>query len=245
MVAGSVTNVSVRWSAPSSSISTSRPASRRRAAAVAPPAPVPTTTASAANSASPSSVAPAVTFGYAIRCSGGTRRSAGVAMEELRAPDGERPGPTGPVDAERREHARVLVEGEEDERAEAHQQRGAEAACVLEAREVARGRVGRHRAEAGPAAREERRPELDETETGRQPEAERPREEGEEALDVAEDVVVDRLVEAVAARPDGGDRGAEDAPGGARHARTLGKRRGACNSPGDRARLGAWRTSSR
>src|SRR5207245_4772910 len=123
MVAGSVTKVSVRWSAPSSSMTTSRPASRRRAAAVAPPAPVPTTTASAAYSRSPSSAPPAITFGYAIRCSGGARRSAGALMKKLRAAEHERVGPAGPVDPERGEDLGGRAKGQEDERAEALQER--------------------------------------------------------------------------------------------------------------------------
>src|SRR5262245_56992226 len=156
MVAGSVTKVSVRWRAPSSSISTSSPASRRRAAAVAPPAPVPTTIASAVKSWSPSSAAPPTTFGYAIRCSGGATCSAGVATEQLRAPPNERLGAAGPVDVERREDVRVLVEREEDERPEPHEERRASAARVLEAGEIAGRRLARHRREAAPAPREER-----------------------------------------------------------------------------------------
>src|SRR2546426_6670497 len=139
MVAGSVTKVSVGWSAPSSSMTTSRPASRRRAAAVAPPAPVPTTTASAAYSRSPSSAPPAITFGYAIRCSGGTSRSAGVVMKKLRAAEHERVGTARPVDPERGEDLGVLVEGEEDERAEPHEQRAPQPARMLEGGEVAGG----------------------------------------------------------------------------------------------------------
>src|SRR5439155_14059871 len=125
MVAGSVTKLSVGWSAPSSSMTTSRPASRRRAAAVAPPAPVPTTTASAAYSRSPSSAPPAITFGYAIRCSGGESRSAGVGMKKLRAAQHERVGTAGPVDPERGADLGVLLAGQEDERAEAFQARAA------------------------------------------------------------------------------------------------------------------------
>src|SRR3989475_63813 len=219
MVAGSVTKVSVGWSAPSSSMTTSRPASRRRAAAVAPPAPVPTTTASAAYSRSPSSAAPTITFGYAIRCSGGARRSAGAAMEELRAAEHERVGAAGPVDPERGEDLGVLVEGEEDERAEPHQERAPEPARVLERGQVPGGLARRHRREAAPASREEGWPQLDQPEAERQAEAEWPGQVREEALDVAQHVVVDRLVEAVAARPDGGDHRAQDArlwehPGG-------------------------------
>src|SRR5260370_27427222 len=119
MVAGPVPKVSGGWSAPSASMTTGRPAARRRAAAVAPPAPVPTTTASAAYSRSPSSAPPAITFGYAIRCSGGASRSAGVVMKKLRAAEHERVGTPGPVDAERGEDLGGLVGGQEDERAEA------------------------------------------------------------------------------------------------------------------------------
>src|SRR6059036_2161761 len=229
MVAGSVTKVSVGWSAPSSSMTTSRPASRRRAAAVAPPAPVPTTTASAAYSRAPSSAPPAITFGYAIRCSGGASRSAGVVMKKLRAAEHERVGPAGPVDPERGEDLGVLVEGQEDERAEALQERAPEPAGMLEGGEVAGGVPARHRCEPTPAPREEGRPELDQPETERQAQAERPRQEGEEALDVAEHVVVDRLVEAVAARPDGGDHRAQDARRGGHPGGTLGKAGAACN----------------
>src|SRR5438094_7507040 len=145
MVAGSVTKVSVRWSAPSSSMTTSRPASRRRAAVVAPPAPVPTTIASAAYSRSPSSVPPAITFGYAIRCSGGESRSAGVVMKKLRAAQHERVGTAGPVDPERGEDLGVLVEGEEDERAEPHEQRAPQPARMLEGGEVVGGLPRCHR----------------------------------------------------------------------------------------------------
>src|SRR5712692_4359516 len=211
MVAGSVTKVSVRWSPPSSSMSTSRPASRRRAAAVAPPAPVPTTTASAAYSRAPSSALPTITFGYAIRCSSGPRRSAGVAMEELRAAARQRVGAPGPVDPERGEHLGVLVKGEEDERAEPHQERATQPARVLERGQVRDRLAGRQRREAAPAPREERWPELDQPEAERQAEAQRPGQEGEEALDVAQHVVVDRLVEAMPARPDGGDDCSQDA----------------------------------
>src|SRR5438093_5866018 len=151
MVAGSVTKVSVRWSPPSSSMTTSRPASRRQAAAVAPPAPVPTTTASAAYSRSPSSAPPAITFGYASRCSGGARRSAGVAMEELRAAEHERVGTAGPVDPERGEDLRMLVEGEEDERPEPHRECAPDPARVLEGGEVAGRLPRRHSCEAAPA----------------------------------------------------------------------------------------------
>src|SRR5882724_3373629 len=211
MVAGSVTKVSVRWSAPSSSMTTSRPASRRRAAVVAPPAPVPTTTASAAYSRSPSSAPPAITFGYAIRCSGGASRSAGVVIKKLRAAQHERVGTAGPVDPERGEDLGVLVEGQEDERAEALQERAPEPAGMLEGGEVAGGLPRCHRCEPTPAPCEEGRPELDQPETERQAQAERPGQVREEALDVAEHVVVDRLVEAMAARPNGGDHRAQDA----------------------------------
>jgi hypothetical protein len=149
--------------------------------------------------------------GYAIRCSGGTRRSTGVATEDLRAPADERVGAPGPVDVERREDVGMLVEREEDEHAEAHEERRAQAARVLEAREVRAGFVPRHRREAGPAPREERRAELDEPEPEREPEAQGPRQGVKEALDAHEDVVVDRLVEAVPAGSDGGDRRAQDA----------------------------------
>src|SRR5881397_1833380 len=186
MVAGSVTKLSVGWSAPSSSMSTSSPASRRRAAAVAPPAPVPTTTASAAYSRSPSSAAPTITFGYAIRCSGGAGRSAGAAMEELRAAEHERVGAAGPVDPERGEDLGVLVEGEEDERAEPHEQRAPQPARMLEGGEVAGGLPRCHRCEPIPAPCQEGRPELDQPETERQAQAERPGQVREEALDVAE-----------------------------------------------------------
>src|SRR5260370_41234299 len=119
MVAGPVAKVSVGWGPPSSRMTTSRPASRRRAAAVEPPAPVPTTTASAAYSRSRSSAPPAITFGYAIRCSGGASRSTCVVMKKLRAAEHERVGTAGPVDAERGEDLGGLVGGQEDERAEA------------------------------------------------------------------------------------------------------------------------------
>src|SRR2546422_3047010 len=168
MVAGSVTKLSVRCSAPSSSMSTSRPASRRRAAAVAPPAPVPITTASAAYVRSPSSAAPTITFGYAISCSGGARRSAGVPMQELRAAAREHGGAAGPVDPERGEHLGVLVEGEEDERAEPHHEGAPEPARVLERGQVGGGLARRHRGEAAPAPREEGRPELGQPKAERQ-----------------------------------------------------------------------------
>src|SRR5436189_1720524 len=229
MVAGSVTKVSVGWSAPSSSMTTPRPASRRRAAAVAPPAPVPTTTASAAYSRSPAGAPPAITFGYAIRCSGGARRSAGVVMEKLRAAEHERVGPAGPVDPERGEDLGVLVEGQEDERAEAFQERAPEPAGMLEGGQVAGGLPRRHRCEPTPPACEEGRPELDQPETERQAQAERPGQVREEALDVAEHVVVDRLVEAVPARPDRGDHRAQDARRGGHPGGTLGKPGAACN----------------
>src|SRR5213592_2924611 len=236
MVAGSVTKVSVGWSAPSSSMTTSRPASRRRAAAVAPPAPVPTTTASAAYSRAPSSAPPAITFGYAIRCSGGASRSAGVVMKKLHAAEHERVGPAGPVDPERGEDLGVLVEGQEDERAEALQERAPEPAGMLEGGEVAGGLPRRHRGEPTPAPCEEGRPELD------QPEAERPGQVREEALDVAEHVVVDRLVEAMAARPDGGDHRAQDARRGGHPGGTLGKAGAACNLWAHDGRDGNLRT---
>src|SRR6266481_7160606 len=229
MVAGSVTKVSVGWSAPSSSMTTSRPASRRRAAAVAPPAPVPTTTASAAYSRAPSSAPPAITFGYAIRCSGGASRSAGALMKKLRAAEHQCVGTAGPVDAERGEDLGVLVEGQEDERAEALQERAPEPAGMLEGGEVAGGLPRRHRREPTPAPCEEGRPELDQPETERQAEAERPGQVREETLDVAEHVVVDRLVEAMAARPDGGDHRAQDARRGEHPEGTLGKAGAACN----------------
>src|SRR5205814_863165 len=229
MVAGSVTKVSVRWSPPSSSMTTTRPASRRRAAAVAPPAPVPTTTASAAYSRSPSSAPPAITFGYAIRCSGGTSRSAGVVMKKLRAAEHERVGTARPVDPERGEDLGVLVEGEEDERAEPHEQRAPQPARMLEGGEVAGGLPRCHRCEPTPAPCEEGRPELDQPETERQAQAERPGQVREEALDVAEHVVVDRLVEAMAARPDGGDHRAQDARRGEHPGGTLGKAGVVCN----------------
>src|SRR5438094_1643798 len=229
MVAGSVTKVSVGWSAPSSSMTTSRPASRRRAAAVAPPAPVPTTTASAAYSRAPSSAPPAITFGYAIRCSGGASRSAGVVMKKLRAAEHQGVGTAGPVDAERGEDLGVLVEGQEDERAEAFQERAPEPAGMLEGGQVAGGLPRRHRCEPTPAPCEEGRPELDQPETERQAQAERPGQVWEEALDVAEHVVVDRLVEAVPARPDRGDHRAQDARRGGHPGGTLGKPGAACN----------------
>src|SRR3989441_5858143 len=228
MVAGSVTKVSVGWSAPSSSMTTSRPASRRRAAAVAPPAPVPTTTASAAYSRAPSSAPPAITFGYAIRCSGGASRSAGALMKKLRAAEHQCVGTAGPVDAERGEDLGVLVEGQEDERAEALQERAPEPAGMVEGGQVAGGLPRRHRCEPTPAACEEGRPKLDQPETERQAQAERPGQVREEALDVAEHVVVDRLVEAMAARPDGGDHRAQDARRGEHPGGTLGKARAAC-----------------
>src|SRR5437763_9991435 len=142
-------------------MSTSRPASRTRAAAVAPPAPEPTTMTSASNVRSPSSSAPTTTFGYATRCSGGTSRSAGVAMEELGAAAHERVGAAGPVDVERREHVGMLVEREEDERPEPEEERGTQPARVLEACEVRARLVRGHAGEAAPAAREERRTVLD------------------------------------------------------------------------------------
>src|SRR5262245_39542929 len=122
MVAGSVPKVSVRWSAPSSRISTSSPASRSRPATGAPPAPVPTTIASAVHSWSPCRSAPSVTLGYSSRYSGGTGpvATSGCALiEQLGAPARERPRAPGPVDPEGGEHVRVLVEAEEDERPQA------------------------------------------------------------------------------------------------------------------------------
>src|SRR2546427_3542002 len=211
MVAGSVVNVSVRWSPPSSRISTSRPASRSRAAAVAPPAPLPTTIASALNSRSPSSAAPTMTFGYSIRCSGGTSRSAGTPMDELRPPRDERRRTAGPVDVEGGEDVGMLIESEEDERAEAEEECAAEAGCVPPAGEVAPSLLGRHRAETAQPAREEWRTVLDQVEAERQADAQRPGQVGQEAPDVSQHVLVDRLVEAVSARPDGGDDGTEDA----------------------------------
>src|SRR6185503_4357657 len=132
MVAGSVTNVSVRCRPPSSSMSTSRPASRRRRAVTAPPAPLPTTRTSAAKVWFPDSSDPTVTFGYSRRCSGGTSRSAGAFIEELGTLPGEGLGAPRPVDVQHRQDARVLIEGEEDERAEPHHERFADATGVLE-----------------------------------------------------------------------------------------------------------------
>src|SRR5881296_2680315 len=107
-----------------------------------------------------SSAPPAITFGYAIRCSGGTSRSAGVVMKKLRAAEHERVGTARPVDPERGEDLGVLVEGEEDERSEALQERAPEPPGMLEGGEVAGGVPARHRCEPSPAPREEGRPEL-------------------------------------------------------------------------------------
>src|SRR5437016_12391506 len=104
-------------------------------------------------------------------------------MQDLRTPRDERARATGPVDVEGCQHLWVLVEGEEDERAKTHQQRGPEAAGVLEAGEVGGGLRRRHGGEAAPAPSEERRTELHEQEAERQPPAERPGEEGKEAGD--------------------------------------------------------------
>src|SRR5438552_9649435 len=144
--------------------------------------------ASAARSRSPSSSAPTVTFGYSIRCSGGTRCSAGAAMEELRAPRDERRRAAGPVDLERGQDVGVLVESQEDERAKADEERGAQSARVLPRGEIALPLVGRHGAEPAQAAREERRPELDQIEAGRQSEPQRAGQKRQEACDVAQHV---------------------------------------------------------
>src|SRR5438094_7943265 len=145
MVAGSVTKVSVGWSAPSASVTPARPGSRRRAAAVAPPAPVPTTTASAAYSRAPSSAPPAITFGYAIRCSGGASRSAGAVMKKLRAAEHQRVGTAGPVDPERGEDLGVLVEGQEHRGAAALPYPAPDLARMLEGGRAAVGVPRRHR----------------------------------------------------------------------------------------------------
>src|SRR2546427_12247537 len=185
MVAGSVTKVSVGGSAPSSSMTTARLASGRRAAAAGPPAPVPTTTASAAYSRAPSSAPPAITFGYAIRCSGGASRSAGALMKKLRAAEHQCVGTAGPVDAERGEDLGGLVEGQEDERAEALQERAPEPAGMLEGGQGARGLPRRQRGEPTPPACAEGRPQRDHAETDRQGRAEQPGQGREEALGVA------------------------------------------------------------
>src|SRR5881296_2619865 len=105
-----------------------------------------------------SSAPPAITFGYAIRCSGGTSRSAGVVMKKLRAAEHERVGTARPVDPERGEDLGVLVEGEEDERAEPHEQRAPQPARMLEGGDVAGGLPRCHRCEPTPAPCEEGRP---------------------------------------------------------------------------------------
>src|SRR5439155_13319312 len=169
---------------------TAEPGAGRPDGRVGPPGPVPKTDPVAANFGAPSSSAPTVTFGYSIRCSGGTRCSAGAAMEELRAPRDERRGAAGPVDLERGEDVGVLVESQEDERAKADEERAAQAARVLPGGEIALSLVGGHRAEPAQTAREERRPVLDEVEAGREPDAERPGGVRQEACDVAQHVVV-------------------------------------------------------
>src|SRR5690242_6558884 len=200
-------------------MSTSRPASRSRAAAVAPPAPEPTTMTSASNVRSPSSSAPTTTFGYATRCSGGTSRSAGAAMNQLGPSAHERLGAAGPVDVERREHVGMLVEGEEDERPEPEEQRRPQPAGVLEAREVGARLVRGHAREARESSCEQRWAELDQPEPGRQSDAQRPGKEGQERLDLAQHVVVHGLIESVPARPDRGDDGTQDAGARGGHGR--------------------------
>src|SRR5262245_32172298 len=156
MVAGSVVKVSTGWSPPSSTITTSSPASRSRAAATAPPAPLPTTTASAVNVVSRAAAAPRVTFGYVRPCSGGA-----VIVQELGAAPREGDGAARPVDFEPLEDGGMLVEGEHHERAHAEHERGPQAAGCMEPIEVALRILTRHAGESREPAAEQRRTELE------------------------------------------------------------------------------------
>src|SRR5262245_45751292 len=205
MVAGSVVKLSTGWSAPSSTITTSSPASRSRAAATAPPAPLPTTTASAVNVVSRARAAPRVTFGYARPCSGGA-----VMVQELGAALREGSCAVRPVDFEPPEDGGMLVEGEHHERAHAQHERGPQAAGCLQSVEVALRLRPRHAGESGQPAAEQGRTELEQQQAEGKRQTERRGQVRKECLDPGEDVVVDRLIEAVSTRSDGGDRGHQD-----------------------------------
>src|SRR2546427_535604 len=110
----------------------------------------------------------------------------------------------GPGDVEGGEDVGMLIESEEDERTEAEEECAAEAGCVPPAGEVAPSLLGRHRAETAQPAREERRTVLDQVEAERQADAQRPGQVGQEAPDVSQHGLVDRLGEAVAAPAGGG-----------------------------------------
>src|SRR5262245_50348337 len=187
MVAGSVVKLSTGWSAPSSTITTSSPASRSRAAATAPPAPLPTTTASAVNVVSRATAAPRVTFGYVRPCSGGA-----VMVQELGAALRESDGTSGPVDFEPLEDGGMLVEGEHHERAHAEHQRGPQAAGCMQSVEVALRRLPRHAGEPCEPAAEQGGAELEQQQAEGKRQPERRGQVGKECLDPGEHVVVDR-----------------------------------------------------
>jgi len=113
----------------------------------------------------------------------------------------------------------VLVEGEKGKRPQPEHERAEEATRLREPGEVALRLVERHAAEAAPAAGEQRGAELEEPEPEREGAPHRAREMGEEGCDLGEHVVVERLVEALAPRADGGDGGTQraGAEAGERH----------------------------
>ncbi len=160
-------------------------------------------------------------------------------MEQLGAAACQGERATLPVDAHVGQHRGMLVEGEEDERAEAEHQGGARAAGAMELLQVGSRRVGRHGAEAHEPPGEHGRTVLEQAETDREREAHRGREMREESLHLRQHLVVDGLVESAPARPDGGDGGAQDAIGAAgRHRGGLRERRRRRNGLLPRARGG-------
>jgi hypothetical protein len=105
----------------------------------------------------------------------------------------------------------VLIEGEKGECPQPEHERAQEPARLLEPGEIALRLVERHAAEAAPAAGDQWGAELEEPEPEREGAPHRPGEMGEEGGDLGEHVIVERLVEAFAARADGGDGGAQRA----------------------------------
>src|SRR5262249_19068599 len=137
-------------------------------------------------------------------------------------------GAAAPVDVERGEHLRMLVEAQEDQRPQTEHERRERTTLRLQALEVCARVVGGQVAEPPRAPHDERRRPVEQAEPYGECDAHRRREVRKELLDRAQYVVVDRLIEAVAPRANGRDGGAEDAqrPGGNAAGGVRGGRRG-------------------